>query len=429
MNPRPAQPLRASLLTRRTLAVAFGYFVVLGVATVMLGPTLPLLAERWHLPDSQLGTLFFAYFLGQLGGSWFATRRLGVSLLAGAGGSALGFGALAFAGPAAAHLLLFLIGLGLGAGLTAGNVVVGTIDETGEDCNRSAKSPLSAKMDSSRSRLLALLNLSWGLGAIACPLWLRASVRMSHFVASSVIATSAGKSSAVFFVGLAGAFACMAVLVAWLLPHAYYRRASIDGLRPRVAWPVLWVFVATMALYVGVENALAGWLPSYAQRLAAGGILSGRAAEIALCFWISELVGRALTALIVKRVDERIFYRACLAVLIATIGLLVISPRLDPGWIFGLTAVAAISLSPVFPLAVSFLLAKVGSDPGIGKIFASASVGGILLPWLTGVGSTHFQSLRIGFVVPAAGAAIILLLSCSLPATRAASKAVASQGF
>ncbi len=422
MNPGPAQPLRVNVAKRRTLAVVFGYFVVLGVATVMLGPTLPLLAERWHLPDSQLGTLFFAYFLGQLGGAWFATRRLGVSLLAGAVGSALGFSALAFAGPSAAHLLLFFIGLGLGAGLTVGNVVVGTIDEAGEDFDRPAEAPRGAEKDSSRSRLLALLNLSWGLGAIACSLWLRVGVRLSHFFGDFIGTPSAAKSSAVFFLGLAGAFAGMAVLLVWLLPHHYYRRAKRGESCPKVEWRLVAVFVASLALYVGVENALAGWLPIYAQRLAAGGILSGRAAEVALCFWISELAGRALTALMVKRVDERVFYRACLAVLIATIGLLVMSPRLDPGWIFGLTAVAAMSLSPIFPLAVSFLLARAGSDPGIGKVFASASVGGTVLPWLTGVGSTHFQSLRLGFVVPMTGATLVLLLSWYLPSTKATAR-------
>jgi fucose permease len=342
-------------------------------------------------------------------------------LLAGACGAALGFCALASAGPSAAHLLLFLIGLGIGAGLTAGNVIVGTIDEAGEDCDKNLE-PLAAKKNSSRSRLLALLNLSWGLGAIACSLWLRGSVRLNQLAGNSIVAAPASRTSAVFFLGLAAAFAGMAALLAWLLPRRYYRRDKDNDSQSKMEWRAVAAFVASLALYVGVENALAGWLPIYAQRLSAGAVLSGRAAEIALCFWVFELIGRGLTALLAKRIDERIFYRACLAALIAAIGLLVMSPRLDAQWTFGLTAAVAISLSPIFPLAVSFLLARVGSDPGVGRIFASASLGGTLLPWLTGVGSTHFQSLRLGFVVPATGAALILLLSWYLPATRAASR-------
>jgi MFS transporter, FHS family, glucose/mannose:H+ symporter len=471
MNPRQAQRLRRPFAKRQTLAVAFGYFLVAGVATVMLGPTLPLLADRWLLPDAQLGTLFFAYFFGQLCGAWFATRRLGVSLLAGAVGSALGFGALAFAGPTGAHLLLFLIGLGLGAGLTAGNVVVGTIEDlehfphyrelsngghvdlflrkrpaervpsvdictgnalAGEAAgDESAQVPVGTKANSasSRSTLLALLNLSWGLGAITCPLWLRVSVRLSHFIGNSAVAGSAAKSSAVFFLGLALAFAGIAALVAVFLPHRYYLRDEVGEFRPKADWRTLWVFVATMSLYVGVENALAGWLPTYAQRLAAGGVLSGRAAEIALCFWVAELVGRALTALVVKRIDERVSYRVCLTVVIAMIVLLVMTPHLGEAWIFSLTAMMALSLSPIFPLAVSFLLARVGNDPRVGRVFASASLGGSLLPWLTGVGSAWFQSLRLGFIVPATGAALILLLSWRLPRDGAVLKVAAPHGL
>jgi len=422
-NFRAAQQLHQPPARRPAFAVVFGYFLVAGVATVMLGPTLPLLAERWSLPDAQLGTLFFAYFAGQLSGAWFATRRLGVSLLLGSAASAIGFCALAFAGSTAAHALLFMIGVGIGAGLTAGNVIVGTIDDfCGETPDQEASR-------SSRSRLLALLNLSWGIGAITCPLWLRVSVRLSHFAGVLRLSNSAEQSTAVFFTGLAIAFAGIAALVAWLLPPRFYLQAESAKAHPRLAWKSPWVFVATMALYVGVENALAGWLPTYAQRLATGGVLSGRAAEIALCFWVAELAGRALTAIVIKRLDEHIFYRTCLLILITTIVALVVSPRLDEGWLFGLTVLVALSLSPIFPLAVSFLLARIGSDPKIGKIFASASLGGSLLPWLTGIGSAWFQSLRVGFVVPATGAIFILVLSLYLPSTGTAPEEASHQGF
>jgi FHS family glucose/mannose:H+ symporter-like MFS transporter len=425
MKRDPDRLTRSSRTKGRILVAVFSYFVVAGVATVMLGPTLPLLAERWGLPDSRLGTLFFAFFLGQLCGAWFATRRLGASLLLGAGCSAGGFCALAFTGSRGAHLWLFVIGLGLGAGMTVGNVIVGTIDDsdfdqTDERSGGFAETANYPAQASSRSSLLALLNLSWGLGAITCPLWLRLSVWLSHLAAGSMAGETAARSSAVFFLGLGAGFAAIAALIGWLLPRRLYRPVETGGSQPRMEWRILGVFVATMALYVGVENSLAGWLPTYAQRLAAGGPLSGVAAEIALCFWLAELTGRGLTAILVKWVDERIFYRLCLAVLIATVGLLVMLPHPGKGCIFGLTAIAALCLSPIFPLAVAFLLARVGRDPGVGKIFASSSLGGTLLPWITGLGSTWSQSLRLGFVVPAIGAVAILLLSWFLPKSGAA---------
>ena len=144
------------------MAAISGYFLVVGVATVMLGPALPLLAARWAMPDAGLGSLFMAYFAGQFCGSWLATPKLRMSLILGAIVAAFGMFLLAGASAVTAHLALFCAGLGLGAGLTAGNVLVGTLDA-------GASAQESIQRGSLRSRNLALLNVAWGLGAIACP--------------------------------------------------------------------------------------------------------------------------------------------------------------------------------------------------------------------------------------------------------------------
>jgi MFS transporter, FHS family, glucose/mannose:H+ symporter len=405
---------------RRTLTVVFLYFVIAGAATVMLGPALPLLASRWSLGDAQLGTLFVASYAGQVCGAWMAARRPGLSLLFGAVSAGGGFLLLATAGIETAHVLLFVIGMGLGAGLTAGNVVVGTMEIAptgpGGDGGRW----------SSRSKLLALLNVSWGVGAIACPLWLRASLNLSRTSVGTLAITREGE---LFLLGLGVTFAAIAAMMLWLLPWSFYRPSQTTWEGGRLPWRLVWMFVLTLMLYVGVENALAGWLPTYAQRLRSGapgdaigitndaglgGVLTGRASSIALCFWVSQLVGRGLMALLVKPEHERPFYRGCLLALIATIVILVTTPYWGTASIFVLTAVVALSLSPLFPLAISFLLERTGNHPRLGRIFASASLGGSILPWLTGVLSTHFQSLRIGFVAPGVGAVLLLLLSARL---------------
>ena len=84
--------------------------------------------------------------------------------------------------------------------------------------------------------------------------------------------------------------------------------------------------------------------------------------------------------------------------------------------IVALTFLGALSLAPLYPLIVSFLLARTGNHASLGALFATASFGGASLPWLTGVFSTHFQNLRIGLIVPAAGAALLLVLSPTLTA-------------
>ena len=81
-----------------------------------------------------------------------------------------------------------------------------------------------------------------------------------------------------------------------------------------------------------------------------------------------------------------------------------------------LTFLAALSLAPLYPLIVSFLLSRTWNHTSLGALFATASFGGASLPWLTGVLSTQFHNLRTGFLVPAAGAALLLVLSPILTA-------------
>ncbi len=146
----PAKPLRA-------LLPVYFYFLAAGIATVMLGPLLPALIQRWHIQDAQAGTLFTANFAGQFCGAWFATRNLRASILYGSAITAAGCIALAWVSFGSAHIALFCTGLGLGAGLTAGNVIAGTT------------------VPAARARLIAILNVVWGLGAIACPVLVRLS--------------------------------------------------------------------------------------------------------------------------------------------------------------------------------------------------------------------------------------------------------------
>src|ERR1700754_2070346 len=91
----------------RALGPSFFYFLVAGIATVMLGPILPSLIQRWHILDEQAGALFTASFLGQLTGAWFAARNLRASVLYGAALSSIGCFAMVWATFAAAPLALF----------------------------------------------------------------------------------------------------------------------------------------------------------------------------------------------------------------------------------------------------------------------------------------------------------------------------------
>ena len=375
---------------RRVLLPVFFYFLAAGIATVMLGPLLPALIQRWHIQDAQAGTLFTASFVGQFCGAWFATRNLRASILYGSAITAAGCAAMAWVGFGLAHIALFCVGLGLGAGLTAGNVIAGTA------------------VPAARARLIAILNVAWGLGAIACPVLVRLS--------------SSGGIQHFFFA--TAAFLALTSLVAIAIPHPIQPAQLLEptsqhssrtsAVQPRMPLPPLplFVFGAAIFLYVGVENSLGGWLPSYAIRTNP----ALRASSIAEYFWVAELTGRILVTALMSLIGEAALYRICLALLILTQILLCTTANISSIGVITLTALAALTLAPTYPLILSFLLARTGNQPRLGSLFATASFGGAILPWLTGVVSTQFQSLRTGLIVPAAGAALLLLLSAIVTA-------------
>ncbi len=179
----------------------------------------------------------------------------------------------------------------------------------------------------------------------------------------------------------------------------------------------LLAFAAAMFLYVGVENSLGGWLPTYAVRTHP----SLQASSISIYFWVAELVGRLLVAALMFLLGESALYRLCLALLILTEALLCVLAHITVSGILALTILGGFTLAPVFPLLVSFMLARTGNHKRLGPLFASASVGGAVLPWITGVFSTQFHSLRAGLVVPATGALLLLFLSGTITAKPAAS--------
>jgi MFS transporter, FHS family, glucose/mannose:H+ symporter len=369
----------------RTLGPAYFYFLVAGTVTVMLGPLLPQLIQHWQIQDAQAGTLFTADFVGQLCGAWIAARSLRSSLIYGSILSAAGCIALTWLGFGAAHLALFCIGIGLGAGLTAGNIIAGTT------------------LPAIRAKLLAILNVAWGLGAIACPLLINVTAaggmrRFLFVIATLLVAAS------LFSIALPRATTSFVSSAPSELSGSEY--ATADPPFPLPLLPLI-SFAAAMFLYVGVENSLGGWLPSYAIRSSS----SLQASSIATYFWIAELIGRLLVAALMTILGERALFRLCLLFLLITEGLFCSIAHPSASAVIALTILGGFTLAPVFPLLVSFMLARTGNHKRLGVLFASASVGGAVLPWMTGVCSTYFHGLRAGLVVPAAGSALLLLLS------------------
>lgn len=352
------------------------FFFVAGIASVMLGPLLPNLIALWHLQDAQAGTLFAACFAGQFCGALIGPRLLRASLIYGALLSAISCFALTLTGFNAAHIALFVMGLGIGAGLTAGNIIAGT------------------SIASARTRLLVLVGLSWSVGAILSP----------------VIAKLFAVSQTMHFFSVTAALLAVSGLLSTTLPRTIDAPSiPLTPRRQRLPLdPISYIsFGLAIMLYVGVENSLGGWLPSYAVRSG----VPHAAATVAFYFWSAEIAGRLLIPLLPRLARETPLYRVCVSALIC-IGV-ALSANIHPStpWIIAMVLLSGFLLAPVFPLILSFLLARTGRRANLGPLFASASLGGAVFPWLTGFFSTRQHSLRLALIVPLAGAIGLLLLS------------------
>src|SRR5579862_6338491 len=145
---------------------AYAAFVPIGIATVLLGPMLPILSARWDLNYSQAGALFTAQYMvstvavalsGALVSRWgfrFAIKTGLVLMSVGVG--------LLLAGPKVLGILCIgAYGGGLGLAVPAANLLVAEMNP------------------GRRSATLNLLNFCWSAGAVACP-FLVAAAAKSH---------------------------------------------------------------------------------------------------------------------------------------------------------------------------------------------------------------------------------------------------------
>jgi fucose permease len=360
------------------------------MVTVLPGPLLPVMAAKWGLRDVQAGAFFAAEFAASTVGSIFSPHRLRRNMPLGYASMTAGVLLLMLggktAGAALGHALALaafaLIGLGIGLAVTATNLVVAM---TGDKA--------SAGASGGRARRISLVNLWWGIGAVACP-WLIAAAEHEGLVWGLLLLMA---------LGTVGMFAA-------LLP--LWREAEPGiGVAPRASLKseagILLFFAVFLFLYVGVETVVGGWITTYAHRFS--GMTLAHASLMVSLYWMALLAGRWLGSVALKSVGERTVLLPGLGVSLLAVAMLV-APH-STAALLAAVAVAGAGFGPVFPIGVSRMLGRVRDHRNTGWVFAVTASGGAILPWLTGLVSTGTGSLRIGFAVPVVALAAILVLA------------------
>lgn len=354
-------------------------FVLTGVVTTLLGPLLPALTERWMLQDREAGRLLALQFGGSTGGVLLSSvllPRLGLrrTLVLGFGAMAAGVAGLGLGARAAGLASIAVYGVGLGLAIPATNVAVAEAH------------PARA------AAALNVLNFVWGLGATAWPFGARL---MLH---------ARGAAGLDALVALALTLVVLAVSFAWVPvtgPAAPRHADRAPEAAPPSGWRLPVAFGLLFFLYVGTENAVAGWAALHAQRLAESA--SSDWVLTPALFWAALLVGRGVAPWLLDRLDEIRLALAGLGLASAGAALLLVAS--DPRVAVGAVGLVGLGLASVFPIVIALMSKTFGgaSRRVAGWMFALAGLGGAALPWLVGALSTAFGGLRAGLVAPLAG--------------------------
>jgi FHS family glucose/mannose:H+ symporter-like MFS transporter len=350
-------------------------FILTGVGTTLLGCILPMLSIAWHLNDGGTGLLLAAQFAGASCGALLVRSRLYATILSGHFLMVIGAITITLCHGRFAPPLFFCFGLGMGATMTATSMLVARICHT------------------TRAASLSLLNASWGVGAVVCPIivtgWERHRSSTSIFLAMGLIVTFSA-----ILLGMQRAY----------LSSFYDETTGAQNLRAKLALLVpLGLFAF---LYVGVEATISSWMMTYVRRLhISSAVIAPLATSL---FWIALLAGRAVAPTLLKKISEAQLLTASLALLLFSDMLLLLSHT--SAMSITSATLAGLMLAPIFPLCLSRVLA-ITSRPAESKwVFAVSGLGGSALPWLTGQIAMFGGSLRIGLMVPLLASGLMLLL-------------------
>jgi fucose permease len=344
---------------------------------------LPTLSARWSLNYSQAGALFTVQYLAStvaVALSGVMVSRWGFRFAIKAGLVLMSAGvALLLAGPKMMGILCIgAYGSGIGLAVPAANLMVAEVNP------------------GRRSATLNLLNFFWSAGSVACP-FLVAATAKSHRL-PLFLATVAGFSLLVA-IGIAA-------MPSYIVEPSPAREADKNK-GPAIPWKrgVLYFFGALFFLYVGMENGFGGWVASYAKGL--GNLAPAAALMTPSFFYAALMLGRWLAPVLLRLTDEIRLVQAGLLVACAGMAGLVLSSGL-PGVVVS-ASFAGLGLSYVYPITISLMSREFGSvSARVGSfMFTMANLGGGSLPWMVGVSSNHFGTLKAGLAVPlVAGAAM-----------------------
>lgn len=372
---------------KKILAGCFYAFFINGITALIIGAIMPEILASFNMGYNQGGMLLSFQSIGNLLASFFSGmvflylgRKTGIVLLSSM--TALGFFTMTITkSPSFLLLPFFLTGLGRGSVTNMSNTIV-------NDVGDGKPGPLN------------ILHMFFAVGAFMAPFFASWSFRM----------------------GLGWKFILRVVAGLAVLMVLTYGRMDIGNKKAnkqeknedkKASFDFLknidfYLSSGILFFYVGVEYAVNGWIVTY---LKDTGIMSTSLAQTILSLlWIVIIFGRLFSAYISKTVDKKTIL---LASSIGTMIFFVLFLLSSSIWaivacILGL----GFCLSGIYPTTLS----NVGgvlkdSSLAMGTLLGVAGLGGILMPYITGVVA---EKVGIAGGMVTIGVAAVLMFLCTL---------------
>ena len=363
---------------------AYVSFVPIGIATVLLGPLLPILSARWSLNYAQAGALFPVQYIAStiaVALSGVLVSRFGFRFAIRTGLFLITAGlALVLAGPKwLAMICIAAYGAGNGIAVPAANLMVAELNPQ------------------RRSMTLNWLNFCWSAGAVACPFLVAAAAKAQHVPLFLIVIAGSSLAIALFF-----------TVIPMIEPAAADNASgeTVSLIKRRIS--PFFLLAALFFLYVGTENGFGLWVASFAKSL---GSLTPTIALMTPSFFYAALTaGRLLAPFLLRALPEIKLVQLGLLLACAGMAGMIFSREL-PG-VLASACAAGLGLSSVYPITISILSKEFGAASSrIGSImFVLSNIGGGLFPWIVGVTSSGFASLKAGLFVPLLGCAAMYAL-------------------
>jgi MFS transporter, FHS family, glucose/mannose:H+ symporter len=365
-------------------------FFLSGIAAVLIGQVLPILARHFALTDLQVGYFFPSQFAGSLFGT-FITSRLArrnnymAASIFGAVAMAVGVLLLNVDSFQICVAGFFINGMGIGLTLPAINMMIIEVN------------PLRT------GPALSILNLCWGIGAIIC----------KPFVDMFSNVDDVGLTTFILAVPLLSAAILLKLAVQKTADNG--PNTDADGTEddaPIWRMPIAWAIAFFNFVHVGFESGMGGWLTTYTDRVEGEPVIHWLSPT--LLYFLFFVLGRGVAPFLFRYFNENQMLFLGLAIMLGGITLTLLA---DTVITLGVgAAVAGFGTSWIFPTNVSRFSKTFGprANRRATPLFAAGTLGAAAVTWLIGYLSDKTGDLRSGMFVLGFSVVLLILLQIAL---------------